>query len=84
MVQVTELYVIKTIDMRENNEGFCCYMARHNGEDFHGEQIYRSAKNTAKTRLLRESLFNLLGNDKTISFCYLYAVWRYTQRCFPF
>lgn len=63
-------YVIKTIDMRENNEGFCCYMARHNGEDFHGEQIYRSAKNTAKTRLLRESLFNLLGNDKTISFCY--------------
>ena len=43
---------------------------RHNGEDSHGEQIYRSAKNTAKTRLLRESLFNLLGNDKTISFCY--------------
>lgn len=63
-------YVISTIDRRENNEGFCCYMARHNGKDSHGEQIYRSAKNTAKTRLLRESLFNLLGNDKTISFCY--------------
>ena len=63
-------YVTRTIDRRENNEGFCCYMARHNGKDSHGEQIYRSAKNTAKTRLLRESLFNLLGNDKTISFYY--------------
>lgn len=63
-------YVAKTIDRRENNEGFCCYMARHNGKDSHGEQIYRSAKNTAKTRLLREALYNLLGEDRTISFCY--------------
>ena len=31
---------------------------------------YIVLQNTAKTRLLRESLFNLLGNDKTISFCY--------------
>ena len=62
--------VTRIIDRRENNEGFCCYMARHNGKDSHGEQIYRSAQNTAKTRLLRESLFDLLGSDETISFCY--------------
>lgn len=63
-------YVTNTIDRRENNEGFCCYAARHNGKNSRGEQKYRSAKNTAKTRLLRETLFNLLGNDKTISFYY--------------
>ncbi len=61
-------YAAETIDRRENNEGFCCYMARHNGKDSHGEQIYRFAKNTAKTRLLRETLYNLLGEDRTISF----------------
>lgn len=27
-------------------------------------------KNTAKTKLLRESLFKRIGSDKTISFCY--------------
>ena len=63
-------YVTTTIDRRENNEGFCCYMARHNPKNSHGHQIYRSAKNTAKTRLLRPTLFTLLGNDKTISFYY--------------
>lgn len=63
-------YVTTTIDRRENNEGFCCYMARHNTKNSHGQQIYRSAKNTAKTRLLRPTLFTLLGNDETISFCY--------------
>ncbi len=62
--------VLRIIDHRENNEGFCCYMARHNGKDSHGKQIERSAKNTAKTRLRRPSLFDLLGGDKTISFCY--------------
>lgn len=62
--------VVKVIDRRENCEGFCCYMARHNGKDDNGKQIERSAKNTAKTRLLRPSLFQLLGKDKTISFCY--------------
>ena len=49
---------------------FCCYKARHNGKKANGEQIYRSAKNTAKTKLLRESLFKRIGSDKTISFCY--------------
>lgn len=62
--------VLEVIDKREHNEGFCCYKARHNGKKANGEQIYRSAKNTAKTKLLRESLFERIGNDKTISFCY--------------
>ena len=62
--------VLAVIDKREHNEGFCCYKARHNGKKANGEQIYRSAKNTAKTKLLRESLFKRIGNDKTISFCY--------------
>ena len=62
--------VLNIIDEREHNEGFCCYNARHNGKNANGEQINRSGKNTAKTRLLGENLFNILGNDKTISFCY--------------
>lgn len=62
--------VLTVIDKREHNEGFCCYKARHNGKKANGEQIYRSAKNTAKTKLLRESLFKRIGSDKTISFCY--------------
>ena len=62
--------VLHVIDHREHDEGFCCYMARHNGRNSNNEQIYRSAKNTAKTRLRRPTLFNLLGDDPTISFCY--------------
>ena len=62
--------VLAVIDKREHNEGFCCYKARHNGKKANGEQIYRSAKNTAKTKLLRESLFKWIGSDKTISFYY--------------
>ena len=70
--EIKEYYrtVLEVIDKREHNEGFCCYKARHNGKKANGEQIYRSGKNTAKTKLLRESLFNRIGNDKTISFCY--------------
>lgn len=62
--------VLNIIDEREHNEGFCCYEARHNGRKSSGEQKNRSAKNTAKTKLLRETLFNILGGDKTISFYY--------------
>lgn len=62
--------VLNIIDRREGEEGFCCFMARHNGKNSKGEQIYRTGRNTAKTRLRRPSLFELLGDDKTISFCY--------------
>lgn len=44
--------VLEVIDKREHNEGFYGYKARHNGKKENGEQIYRSAKNTAKTKLL--------------------------------
>lgn len=62
--------VLSIIEHREKNEGQCCYMVKHNGKDSHGRQMERTAKNTAKTRLLRPALFELLGRDKTISFCY--------------
>lgn len=63
-------FVINTIEKRVNNEGLCCYLARHNGKKQNGGQIYRSGINTSKTKLLRGTLFRRLGNDKTISFCY--------------
>lgn len=63
-------YAVDIIDNREGNEGLCCYMARHNGKKANGEQKHRSAKNTAKTRLLRPELYDLIGEDYTISFYY--------------
>jgi hypothetical protein len=62
--------IVNHIDNREHNEGFCCYMARHNRTDQYGNQIFRSGKNTAKTRLLRPTLYDAIGGDTTISFCY--------------
>jgi hypothetical protein len=63
-------YVIRTIEQRTHEEGSCCYMAKHNGKKANGEQKNRRAINTAKTKLLRPRLFELLGSDPTISFCY--------------
>lgn len=62
--------VLKIIDKREGYEGFCCYDARRNGKTEGGKQKYRTAKNTAKTKLLRTSLFKILGDDELISFFY--------------
>lgn len=62
--------VLEHIDNRENKEGFCCYKIKHNGKKKDGSQIFRSGKNTAKTKLLRPSLYNDVGADPTISFCY--------------
>lgn len=61
---------MKIIDMRDGFEGHCCYDARRNGKDKNGTQKYRTAQNTAKTKLLRAPLFDLLGHDKKISFYY--------------
>lgn len=61
---------LTVIDKRDNGEGRCCYKVRRNGKKSNGEQIYRSPENTAKTKLLRESLFNILGDVKELSFCY--------------
>ena len=62
--------VLKTISKRDNDEGFCCFAVRRNGKRKNGEEIFRSGKNTAKTKLLRPSLYDLLGNERKISFCY--------------
>ena len=62
-------YAVDVIDTREGKEGLCCYKAVRNGKKANGEQIRRSAKNTAKIRLLRPELYALVGEkDDTISF----------------
>ena len=67
---IYEETVIRIIDHREGDEGFCCYKAQHNGKKADGENKLRSAKNQAKTILLRPSLYDTLGSDPTISFYY--------------
>ena len=62
-------YAVEVIDAHEGKEGLCCYKAVRNGKKANGEQIRRSAKNTAKIRLLRPELYALIGEkDDTISF----------------
>ena len=62
-------YAVDIIDTKEGKEGLCCYKAVRNGKKANGEQIRRSAKNTAKIRLLRPELYALVGEkDDTISF----------------
>ena len=63
-------YVLDAIQRRDNDSGRCCYKVRRNGKKTDGSQKYRTAENTAKTKLLRPSLFELVGNDKELSFCY--------------
>lgn len=53
----------------ENVNNIFCYATRHNGCR-NGVQCHRTPFNSDKTKLLREGLFNMLGNDDTISFCY--------------
>lgn len=58
--------ILSTIEHREPSDGMCCYSARHNP----GTKK-RSAFNTAKTKLLRPSLYEKIGEiDPKISFCY--------------
>lgn len=66
-------YILNKVNNRDvaNGNGLYCYTARHNGVKADGTPMYRSEFNTAKTKLLRETLFARLGqNDSTISFCY--------------
>lgn len=63
--------VLNKINNREPDNGLCCYAAKRNGRTKDGKQKKRTEMNTAKTKILRASLFDRLGkNDKTISFCY--------------
>lgn len=63
-------YVLDAIQKRDNDSGRCCYKVRRNGKGIDGTQKYRTAENTAKTKLLRPTLFDLVRNDKELSFCY--------------
>ena len=47
-----------------------CTTVRHNPLKADGTPAYRSAFNTAKARLLRPALYDLLKEDPTISFCF--------------
>lgn len=53
----------------QDKNNICCYAAKRNGI-YNGKQHRRTPFNSDKTKLLRESLFNMLGDDDTISFCY--------------
>jgi len=53
----------------DNDNAMCCYAARRNGV-YDGKQHYRTPFNSDKTKLLRETLYERLGGDDTISFCY--------------
>lgn len=72
--QISEIYkeeVLRSIQERDKEEGYCCYKTRSNGKKADGNQIYRTPENTAKTILLRPSLYNLIGKEHPeISFCY--------------
>lgn len=64
-------YLVTTVENRLNNEGLCCYKARHNPHESGSDKGKRSAQNTAKTKLLRPALFERLGKgDPYVSFCY--------------
>lgn len=53
----------------DNTKAVCCYKAIRNGI-YDGVQHHRTPFNSDKTKLLRPRLFDMLGRDDTISFCY--------------
>lgn len=62
------------VDRLSKNDGvdinnLCCYDVRRNSV-VDGRQRHRTPFNSDKTKLLRPNLFNMLGNDNTLSFCY--------------
>lgn len=64
--------IVEKLSVRDRDDpnAIYCYDARHNGK-INDKQKHRTPFNTDKTKLLRESLFNLIGaNDDTISFFY--------------
>ncbi len=67
----TQLAIVNKLSQNdhENINNLCCYAAKRNGV-YNGIQYHRTPFNSDKTKLLRENLFNMLGNDDTISFCY--------------
>lgn len=58
------IYSLSKNDSEDPNKKFC-YMVRRNPDN-----QSRTPFNDNKTKILRPELYNLLGEDKTISFCY--------------
>lgn len=67
----TQQAVIKQLSHndRDNSNAQCCYKVIHNGI-YNGVQHRRTPFNSDKTKLLRPSLYETLGGDDTLSFCY--------------
>lgn len=67
----TQLAIIHKLNQNdhENVNNLCCYSVKRNGKH-NGIQYRRTPFNSDKTKLLRENLYKMLGNDDTISFCY--------------
>ncbi len=65
----TKNAVINRLNHNDNDNNICCYAAKRNGR--HNDiQYHRTPFNSDKTRLLRRNLFDMLGGDDTVSFCY--------------
>ena len=56
-------------DSEDPSKIYCC-KAKRNGKRADGKPGQRSWFNDNKTRLLRPTLYGVLGNDRSISFCY--------------
>ncbi len=54
---------------RDDPNAIYCFGVKRNGKR-NGIQTYRTSFNENKTKLLRPDLYNLLSDDRTISFCY--------------
>lgn len=61
--------VVKRLDNRDRNESDFIYCYKLNRSSS-GKQMYRSDRNDNKTRILRPRLYEHVGKDRTISFCY--------------
>lgn len=54
---------------KDNANALCCYKVIRNGI-YDGVQHRRTPFNSDKTKLLRPNLFEMLGSEDTLSFCY--------------
>lgn len=64
-------YAVNIINNYEGNNGRCCYDARRNHmQNSTTEYKNRTIFNTEKTKLLRPTLFDKIGDDEHISFYY--------------
>ena len=62
------MYIFK--DSSENPNKIYCYKVKRNSKRADGTLRERSVYNDNKTRILRPELYEVLGIDKNLSFCY--------------